>query len=155
MALVSFTTRSELFDRLPTLRTNERIEVDAIDSIICQKSAYIISMISDLYEVPSQAQNPIAWAMLQDICIELCRTPISSVLKIVTATGKTNQAPIVTSEQIARDRLEMIREGTLPLPDAVRKEGTSTSFGGFLDTSGVEGIPREPVDRNGRYYGRY
>lgn len=148
--MIRLATLAELYARIPTLEGNEKIHENGITLVIEQKTAYIEAMISRLYKMPTLEDNPKSWAILEDICIELCRGPLEATLQVVIEDGEGGQK-LAPSVEEAEKRLEMIRAGELDLPDAERCETCSVAKGGFHDASEVEtGVPEN--ESRSRYY---
>lgn len=100
-------------------------------------------MISKLYKVPSEQGNPVSFSMLKDICIELCRIPLDPTIEVVVE-GTEGEALPRQSVKDAKEKLKMIREGNLELPDAQKCDQCSISKAGYYDASGIEtGVPGE------------
>lgn len=146
----------ELKARVPTLDGNERITEATIETIIGEQTAHINAMIQSKYQTPvGNDQSPESFKILRDICIELCRIPISRTLKIAVKGNDSdkNQNPVRSSnENKWEKRLVDIRGGFYPLPDAIPCDDCSSSDSGYYDpiaSIGVYGEFRKA--RTGRY----
>ena len=142
---MNFTTLAELQARIPTLEGNEKISTETIQEVISQKSAFIEGKISKLYEIPNETDNPKSWAMLKDICIEICRPTLDASLAIVIENEEGGQElPMAT--EAAMKQLEEIRAGELGLPDAARCNKCASVYSNYYETSCVD--TGEPDDES-------
>ena len=121
---------------------NTKAPTAFLEDVADRKSQHIDSVISNRYETPVvEADSPKAFAILKDICIELCRPVISKKLSV--ATSGVSQTPVTGLEDEAKTRLEQIRDGYYQLLDAEKCEEDACMLfdAGQYDLDKLDSIP--------------
>lgn len=101
----------------------------------------INAKVGDRYRVPiNQNDSPKSFSILRFLAIDLCREKIAQRLDWATYNPQTGQMPAwEKAVKVAKMKLEEIREGRYPLPDAKTCDSQSCEAieVGYYDTSEI------------------
>ena len=146
---MSYCTAADLRENIAGLtEDNKKAPEDYLDNLIKRKAAYIDAEISQVYKTPvNETKSPIAFQILKDICIDLCRDDIDVKLDVAVANTENNQFPKRTPGDKAKKLLMRIRQNEFSLPDAEPCDAECRSWGvGFYDITETDGIPYDQRD---------
>lgn len=152
-----YCTAADLRANISGLTTDNTKAPEAFLTAIAERnSAHIDAMICGVYALPiTSDDHPKSFCILQEICINLCRTNVAAKLGIsVSFVEGVKQIPtdMMLASQ-AKKILEQIKDGKYKLPDAPECGECDVVAFGYYDTDEVNGIPfneRPSKDKGGR-----
>lgn len=141
---MAYCTPEDIYRNVGGLSSDsEKVDPTFLMDLIARKGAYINSVISNRYNVPvAETASPMAFNLLKDICIDLCRMSIEAKVGIATTDGENEQTTETALARKAQARLKEIRESRLDLIDAIECSSCETFDTGFYNSSVdcVEGL---------------
>ena len=114
---MAYSTNADVQSEFKNLTyTSNGITSAEVDEFISQEDAYIDGMVGGKYATPITGSESLK--IIKTISIYLVANRVKTILAVKTGISKTEQDSVSSLASIAKEKLKMIREGTLILSDA-------------------------------------